>query len=259
MAAQNRNRSRRHYDAHLQGPGLSHPPAAAQLPRGRQGQERDAGQPVAPARCADRDHPRARCRARPSCRWPQAFEITRSRPHGHVQAVACAMAAAGFGLAAGLQALRASATWCWRWSPRASSRPHTKLATTRWWHTTTLAEDFGVADANEDDLYAAMDWLLARQDRDPEETRRAPSAAKAAWCCTTCRRATSRAAPARWPSSATTAMARSGMLQVNYGLLTDARGCPVAVSVHEGNVADSTDLPARRSRSCARTSASSRW
>jgi hypothetical protein len=41
--------------------------------------------------------------------------------------------------------------------------PQTKLATTRWWHTTTLAEDFGVADASEDDLYAAMDWLLQRQ------------------------------------------------------------------------------------------------
>ena len=68
----------------------------------------------------------------------------------------------------------ASATWCWPWWPRASWRPHTKLATTRWWHTTTLAEDFGVADANEDDLYAAMDWLLGRQDRDPEEARRAP-------------------------------------------------------------------------------------
>jgi hypothetical protein len=37
---------------------------------------------------------------------------------------------------------------------------------------------------------------------------------------------------------------RKGLLQVNYGLLTDARGCPVAVSVHEGNVADSaTFLP----------------
>ena len=35
--------------------------------------------------------------------------------------------------------------------------PHTKLATTRWWHTTTLAQDFGVADADEDDLYEAMD------------------------------------------------------------------------------------------------------
>src|SRR5438034_9582906 len=35
---------------------------------------------------------------------------------------------------------------------------------------------------------------------------------------------------------------KRGLLQVNYGLLTDARGCPVAVSVHEGNVADSATL-----------------
>ncbi len=38
---------------------------------------------------------------------------------------------------------------------------------------------------------------------------------------------------------------KHGTLQVNYGLLTDARGCPVAISVHDGNVADSqTLLPA---------------
>lgn len=43
--------------------------------------------------------------------------------------------------------------------------PHTKLGTTRWWHTTILPEDFGVAEADEDELYEAMDWLLARQDR----------------------------------------------------------------------------------------------
>ena len=40
-----------------------------------------------------------------------------------------------------------------------------KLATTRLWHTTTLGADFGVAQASEDDLYRAMDWLLERQDR----------------------------------------------------------------------------------------------
>ena len=39
--------------------------------------------------------------------------------------------------------------------------PATKLATTRLWHTSALAGEFGVADATEDDLYAAMDWLLA--------------------------------------------------------------------------------------------------
>jgi hypothetical protein len=42
--------------------------------------------------------------------------------------------------------------------------PSSKLATTRGWHTTSLASDFGVSDADEDGLYAAMDWLLARQD-----------------------------------------------------------------------------------------------
>ena len=40
-----------------------------------------------------------------------------------------------------------------------------KLATTRAWHTTTLAEELGVAEATEDELYAAMDWLWAGQER----------------------------------------------------------------------------------------------
>jgi hypothetical protein len=43
--------------------------------------------------------------------------------------------------------------------------PQPKLATTRWCHTTTLAEEFGVVDATEDELYDAMDWLLAQQGR----------------------------------------------------------------------------------------------
>ena len=42
--------------------------------------------------------------------------------------------------------------------------PHTKLATTRWRHTTTLAEEYGVVDTDEMDLYAAMDWLHERQE-----------------------------------------------------------------------------------------------
>jgi hypothetical protein len=40
-----------------------------------------------------------------------------------------------------------------------------KLAMTHVWPDTTLAEDFGVADAHEDELYAAMDWLIERQDK----------------------------------------------------------------------------------------------
>ena len=43
--------------------------------------------------------------------------------------------------------------------------PSSKLATTRLWHDTTLAEELGVQNADEDDLYAAMDWLYKRQNR----------------------------------------------------------------------------------------------
>ena len=60
-------------------------------------------------------------------------------------------------------------------------------------------------------------------------------------------------------AAATAAMARRGMLQVNYGLLTDARGCPVAVSVHEGNVADSPTFLPEVQRAARATSASSSW
>ena len=45
------------------------------------------------------------------------------------------------------------------YSPHAAS----KLATTRLWHTTTLAEELAVTDADEEELYDALDWLLAWQ------------------------------------------------------------------------------------------------
>jgi transposase len=173
----------------------------------------------------------------------QAFEITRSRPHGHVQAVATAMQRLG------LASLIASTPCRERDLALAmiASRivaPHTKLATTRWWHTTTLADDFGVADANEDDLYAAMDWLLARQDRIQKKlaTRHLSEGGLVLYDLSS-----------SYFEGTTCPLARlgynrdgkKGLLQVNYGLLTDARGCPVAVSVHEGNTADSrTFMPA---------------
>ena len=168
-----------------------------------------------------------------------ALEITVSRSHGHVQAVALT-----------LQRLRIASLL----GPPCRERdrvlamvaarilaPHTKLATTRWWHTTTLAEDFGVADADEDDLYAAMDWLLARQGAIQKKlaARHLSEGGLVLYdlsssyfegsCCPLAKLGYSRDG-------------RRGMLQVNYGLMTDARGCPVAVSVYEGNVGDSQTL-----------------
>ena len=92
----------------------------------------------------------------------QAFEVTRSRSHGAVEAVALTMQRLGFAALIASKPCRERDIVLAMVAARIVA-PHTKLATTRWWHTTTLAEDFDVADANEDELYAAMDWLLQRQ------------------------------------------------------------------------------------------------
>ena len=169
-----------------------------------------------------------------------AFQITRSRPHGQVQAAGAAMAALEMASLLASKPCRERDLVLAMVAARIVA-PHTKLATTRWWHTTTLAEDFGVAQADEDDLYAAMDWLLKRQDRIQKKlaTRHLSAGALVLYdlsssyfegsCCPLAKLGYSRDG-------------RKGMLQVNYGLLTDARGCPLAVSVHEGNVADSLTL-----------------
>ena len=167
----------------------------------------------------------------------QAFEITASRSHGHAQAVASAMQRLGF---ASLVASKPSRERDLVLAMVASRilAPSTKLATTRWWHTTTLAEDCGVADATEDDLYAAMDWLLARQGAIQKKLAARHLSAgglvlydlsSSYFEGTTCPLA----------KLGHSRDGRHGTLQVNYGLLTDALGCPVAVSVHDGNTADS--------------------
>ena len=92
----------------------------------------------------------------------QAFRITRSLPHGHVHAVL------GTIRSLGLDALIAA---------RPSRRRHlvvaliaerllfpsSKLAATRHWRSTTLADELAVADATEAEVYRALDWLLKRQ------------------------------------------------------------------------------------------------
>jgi hypothetical protein len=170
----------------------------------------------------------------------QAFEIVGSSAHGHVQAVALAMQRLGFAALIAAKPCRERALVLAMVAARIVA-PHTKLATTRWWHTTTLAADFGVADASENDLYAAMDWLLARQDTIEKKlaTRHLKPGGLVLYdlsssyfegsCCPLAKLGYNRDG-------------KKGLLQVNYGLLTDARGCPVAVSVHEGNTADSATL-----------------
>jgi transposase len=173
----------------------------------------------------------------------QALEISRSRPHGHVQAVSLAMQRLDIAALIAAKACRERDLVLAMVASRIVD-PAPKLATTRLWHATTLAEEFGVTDATEDDLYAAMDWLLARQDTIQKKlaSRHLREGALVLYdlsssyfegsTCPLAKRGYSRDG-------------KPGTLQVNYGLMTDARGCPVAVSVHEGNTADSgTFLPA---------------
>src|SRR5450759_5129367 len=92
----------------------------------------------------------------------QDLEVTGSRPHGHVAAVHAQAKALGLpGLLgpAGRDRDIALALIIAR-----VCRPASKLATTQWWTDPTLADDLGVADATTDEVYAAMDWLGARQD-----------------------------------------------------------------------------------------------
>jgi transposase len=171
-----------------------------------------------------------------------AFEILEdgSRLHGHVAAVLTAIGRLGF---AELVAPRRSRERD-RVVAMVAARilePQSKLATTRWWHSTTLPTELGVEDADEDDLYAAMDWLLQRQPsiekklaaRHLEEDGLALYDLSSSYfegvTCPLAHLGYSRDG-------------KPGKLQVNYGLLTNRQGVPVCVSVFEGNTADPKTL-----------------
>ena len=166
------------------------------------------------------------------------FEVIDSKRHGDVEAVRMAMRRVGFEVLIASRPSRERDVVCAMVAARVLA-PHTKLATTRWWHTTTLADAFKVQDADENELYAAMDWLLARQSTIEKKlaARHLQTGALVLYDLSS-----------SYFEGTTCPLAKIGYnrdgkqnkLQVNYGLVTSARGCPVAVSVFDGNTADST-------------------
>jgi len=169
------------------------------------------------------------------------LECIRSLPHGHVEAVRIAMRRLGFEKLIDGKASRERGLVVAMVAARIVAPQASKLAMTHAFSDTTLAEDFGVADAHEDELYAAMDWLIERQESIEKRLARRhlkegglvlfdlTSSSFEGAACPLARIGYSRDG-------------KPGTLQVNYGLLTDARGCPVAVSVFEGNAADPKTL-----------------
>ena len=168
------------------------------------------------------------------------FVVERSQPHGHVEAVQRMMERLGIATLIASKPCRERDLVLALIAARILD-PQTKLATTRSWAATTLADTFGVTEADEQDCYAAMDWLLARQDRIQKKLAARHLKADGlvlydlsssyfeGVTCPLARRGYSRDG-------------KRGTLQVNYGLMTDDRGCPVAVTVHEGNTADPVTL-----------------
>lgn len=170
----------------------------------------------------------------------QLFDVTESRQHGPSQAVSVAMYRVGLPALLGSRPSRQRSLVLAMIAARILA-PTTKLATTRWWNTTTLAEDLDVADADEDALYAAMDWLLERQDA---IERRLAGRHLAADSVVLYDLSSSYFEGSHCPLAKLgyNRDGKPGKLQVNYGLLTDVRGCPVAVSVFAGNTADPSTL-----------------
>ena len=166
-----------------------------------------------------------------------AFEVKRSVPHGDV--AAAHVMASKLGLAELLGPACRERDIAYALVLSRAVRPAPKLATARWWAggDTTLGADLSVADASTDEIYAAMDWLTSRQ-RQIEKKLAARHLAEggiamfdlsSSWvegsCCELAAFGHSRDG-------------KRGRRQVEYGLLTDAEGRPVAVEVFAGNTSD---------------------
>ena len=172
-----------------------------------------------------------------------ALRTVRTLPHGHVAAVLGMARARGL---PGLLDRRPS-----RLRDLATAlvvaricEPASKLATAAWLDDTTLAGRLGVEGADENELYAAMDWLLERQAKvEAALARRHLSpGALVLYDLTSTYVEGSHCELARFGYSRDH---RPDRPQIEFGLLTDARGCPVAVEVFPGNTADPATVEAQ--------------
>ena len=173
------------------------------------------------------------------------FTITRSLPHGHLAAVWAV--AQQLGLPALLGPVGRMRDLALALIISRAVAPASKLATLTAWDDVTLGLDLGVAGASTDEVYAALDYLLDRQEvieknlaaryLDPavNPSRMALYDLSSSWMtgskCPLAKRGYSRDGKKDLP-------------QIEYALLTDPAGCPVAVRVFEGNTADPAALAA---------------
>jgi hypothetical protein len=169
----------------------------------------------------------------------EAVTITRSLPHGHVAAVHAM--ARELGLPALLGPAGRARDLAFALVISRVAAPASKLSTLAWWDDTTLGGDLGVAAASTDDIYAAMDWLEDRQDAIEAELARrhlAPEANPARMALFDLSSSWLEGSQCPLAARGYSRDGKKGRLQIEYGLLTDPQGRPVAVRVLPGNTGD---------------------
>jgi hypothetical protein len=169
----------------------------------------------------------------------QAVTITASLPHGHVAAVHAM--AKKLGLPALLGPAGPQRDLALALVVSRVVAPASKLSTLTWWADTTLAADLGVAGASTDDLYAAMDWLVHRQDEIEAglaARHLAPAADPARMALFDLSSSWLEGSQCPLAARGYSRDGKKGKLQIEYGLLTDPAGRPVAVRVFPGNTGD---------------------
>src|SRR5580658_6459697 len=172
---------------------------------------------------------------------PQDLLATeKSLPHGHVQAILEMIARLKLDQVISSQPCRERDLVVAMIVERLID-PCSKLATTRQWHSTTLAEELGVGDASEDDLYAAMDWLLERQERIEKKlaARHLDQGGIVLYDVSSSFYEGRTCPLAQFGHNRD---GKNGLPIIVYGVMTDGRGCPVAVSVYAGNTGDATTV-----------------
>ena len=165
----------------------------------------------------------------------EAFAITRSLPHGDAVAVHGLARALGFPEILG-PACRERELALALIVARVL-RPGSKLQSGRYLAGTSLGEDHAVSAADPDALYAALDWLGGRQDAIEKELAHRHLAAGGLVLFDL---SSSYVTGSRCPLAARgySRDGKRGTLQITYGLVTTAAGCPVAVKVFPGNFSD---------------------
>ena len=169
-----------------------------------------------------------------------AFEVTRSRPHGHAAAVTAM--ARKLGLPALLGPPGPHRDLACALVISRVLRPASKLSTAGWWDDVTLGPDLGVAGASTDEIYEAMDWLTGRQD-DIEKQLAARHLHQGGIAMFDLSSSWVEGRHCELAAYGYSRDGKRGKPQIEYGLLTDKHGRPVAVRVFAGNTADPKAFP----------------